>query len=131
MTERTHLFSPSLFQSSAPFSHVVIAGDVAYVSGIIGQRPDTGALVDADVGTQARAMFGNLETALREAGLSLADLVATRIYLVDYAEFEAINAVYRDCVPAPFPARTTLQVAALPLGARVQIDAVADARGRV
>ena len=124
---RTHIFSKSLFQSSAPFSHVVIAGGVGYVSGIIGQRWDNGALVDADVRLQARAMFDNLETALNEAGLGLADLVATRLYLLDYADFEAINEIYRERLSAPFPARTTLQVAALPLGARVQIDATVDA----
>jgi 2-iminobutanoate/2-iminopropanoate deaminase len=124
---RRHVFSKSLFQSSAPFSHIVIAGGAGYVSGIIGQRRDTGALVAADTRTQARAMFDNLETALNEAGFGFADLMATRLYLLDYADFEAINEVYRERLSAPFPARTTLQVAALPLGARVQIDAVIDA----
>lgn len=127
---RTHLFSKSLFQSSAPFSHVVIAGGVGYVSGIIGQRRDNGALVDPDTGIQARAMFDNLKTALEEAGLGLADLVATRLYLIDYAEFETINVVYRERLSAPYPARTTLQITALPLGARVQIDAIADASNK-
>ena len=122
-----HIFSKSLFQSPAPFSHVVVAGGAGYVSGIIGQRRDTGALVDPDIIAQARAMFDNLETALSEAGFSLADLVATRLYLLDYADFEAINAVYRERLSEPFPARTSLQVAALPLRARVQIDAVFDA----
>lgn len=126
---RMHLFSKSLFQSSAPFSHVVIAAGLAHVSGIIGQRRDTGALVDSDTAIQARAMFDNLETALRDAGLSLADIVATRLYLLDYADFDTINTIYRERLSAPFPARTTLQVAALPLGARVQIDATADATG--
>lgn len=126
---RTHLFSKTLFQSSAPFSHVVIAAGLAHVSGIIGQRRDTGALVDPDPGIQTRAMFDNLQTALQEAGLALADLVSTRLYLLDYADFETINGVYRERLSAPFPARTTLQVAALPLGARVQIDATADATG--
>lgn len=124
---RTHLFSRSLFQSSAPFSHIVIAGGVGHVSGIIGQRRDNGALVGPDTATQARAMFDNLETALTEGGFSLADLVSTHLYLLDYAEFEPINAVYRERLSEPFPARTTLQVAALPLGARVQIDAMIDA----
>lgn len=124
---RRHIFSKSLFQSSAPFSHVVIAGGVGYIAGIIGQRRDNGALVDADVVLQARAMFDNLETALNDAGFSLADLVATRLYLLDYAKFEAINQVYRERLSPPFPARTTLQVAALPLGAGVQIDATIDA----
>jgi 2-iminobutanoate/2-iminopropanoate deaminase len=123
---RRHIFSASLFQSSAPFSHVVIAGGPGYVSGIIGQRRDNGALVDPDVRLQTHAMFDNLATALHDAGFGLADLVATRLYMLDYAEFHAINTVYRERLAPPFPARTTLQVAALPLGARVQIDAVID-----
>ena len=126
-SNRRHIFSKSLFQSSAPFSHVVIAGNVGYVSGIIGQRQDNGALVGADVRLQAQAMFDNLGTALNDAGFSLADLVATRLYLLDYADFETINQVYRERLNPPFPARTTLQVAALPLGASVQIDATIDA----
>ena len=106
---------------------MVITGGVGHVSGIIGQRRDNGALVDPDTGIQARAMFDNLETALEDAGYNLGDVVATRLYLLDYAEFDAINEVYRERLSAPFPARTTLQVAALPLGARVQIDAIIDA----
>lgn len=124
MTNHSYFFSKTLFQSSAPFSHIVIAGDVGYVSGIIGQRRDTGALVDSDTALQARAMFDNFETAITEAGFSLSDIVSTRLYLLDYAEFETINDVYRDRLSSPLPARTTLQVAALPLGARVQIDAI-------
>jgi 2-iminobutanoate/2-iminopropanoate deaminase len=124
---RRYIFSRSLFQSSAPFSHIVIAGETGYVSGIIGQRRDTGALVDPDTRAQARAMFDNLEMALNEAGFGFGNLVATRLYLLDYADFDAINEVYRERLSAPFPARTTLQVAALPLGARVQIDATIDA----
>jgi 2-iminobutanoate/2-iminopropanoate deaminase len=72
-------------------------------------------------------MFDNLEMALNEAGFGFGNLVATRLYLLDYADFDAINEVYRERLSAPFPARTTLQVAALPLGARVQIDATIDA----
>lgn len=71
-------------------------------------------------------MFDNLETALAEAGFSLKALVATRLYLLDYAEFETINVIYRERLSAPYPARTSLQVAGLPLGARVQIDATID-----
>ncbi|HKU96148.1 MAG TPA: RidA family protein [Vineibacter sp.] len=124
---RTHLFSKSLFQSSAPFSHIVLGPGIGCVSGIIGQRPDNGTLVSEDVAAQADRMFDNLEIALGEASLTLADLLATHVYLVDYADFEVINNVYRKRLAEPFPARTTLQVAGLPLGARVQIDATVDA----
>ena len=125
-----HVFSEALFQSAAPFSHVVIAAGLGHVSGIIGQRRETGALVSPQTRAQAQAMFDNLETVLTEAQSGLGSLIATRLYLLDYSEFEAINEVYRERLSAPFPARTTLQVAALPLGARVQIDAVFDASAR-
>lgn len=76
-------------------------------------------------------MFENLELVLEEAGYGLADLVSTRLYLVDYANFETVNAAYRRWLKPPFPARTTLQAAALPLAARVQIDATFDAAGAI
>ena len=72
-------------------------------------------------------MFDNLEALLDEAGLSRANILRTTLYLVDYADFGELNAVYRERLDEPYPARTTLQVAGLPLGARVQIDAVIDA----
>lgn len=127
--DRMHLFSSILFASTAPFSHVVVAGGLGHVSGIIGQRRDDGALVGPDVATQALAMLDNLAAVLEEAGFGLADLVATRLYLLDYADFAAINEIWRERLPEPWPARATLQVAALPLGARVQVDATFDARG--
>lgn len=119
-----HHFSPLLHQSAAPFSHYVQYGETGYTAGIIGQRADTGALVSADLGKQCEAMFTNLETLLTEHGLTLGSLLRVTLYLTDYQDFEAINNVYGRRIPAPYPARTTLQVAALPLGARVQLDAV-------
>ncbi len=118
-----HYFSPQLHQSTAPFSHFVQHGDTGYTAGIIGQDPSTGALVSDDVTEQCTAMFTNLETLLREVGSVLSDILRTTLYLTDYQDFEAINTVYAKHLQAPFPARTTLQVAALPLGAKVQIDA--------
>ena len=119
----SHYFSPQLHQSTAPFSHFVQHGDTGYTAGIIGQDPSTGALVSDDVTEQCTAMFTNLETLLDEVGSGLSDILRTTLYLTEYQDFEAINTVYAKHLQAPFPARTTLQVAALPLGAKVQIDA--------
>jgi 2-iminobutanoate/2-iminopropanoate deaminase len=69
-------------------------------------------------------MMNNLKTLLEELRLSLSDLLRTTIYLTDYEDFEAINAVYARYLSEPFPVRTTVQVAGLPLGAKVQIDTV-------
>ncbi|MBD7994648.1 reactive intermediate/imine deaminase [Arthrobacter sp. Sa2CUA1] len=111
-------------KSTAPFSHFVSHGATGYTAGIIGQRADDGSLVSEDVAAQCEAMMKNLRTLLEELDLSLSDLLRTTIYLTDYREFETINAVYASYVREPFPARTTVQAAALPLGAKVQIDAV-------
>lgn len=119
-----HHFSPLLHQSAAPFSHYVQYGETGYTAGIIGQRTDTGELVSADAGEQCEAMLSNLETLLGEQGLTLGTILRVTLYLTDYQDFHTINEVYGRRIPAPYPARTTLQVAALPLGAKVQLDAV-------
>ena len=81
-------------------------------------------LVSNDVSEQCVAMLANLETLLAELDLTFANLLRTAISLTDYQDFGVINAVYAGALSAPYPARTTLQVAGLPLGAKVQIDAV-------
>jgi len=117
-----HHFSPRLHQSTAPFSHFVRQGDIGYTAGIIGQRPIDGLLVSDDVAEQCEAMMMNLETLLEELGLDFSNLLRTTIYLTDYNDFGTINAAYSKHLKEPYPVRTTIQVAALPLGAKVQID---------
>lgn len=117
-------FSPLLHQSAAPFSHFARHGDTGYTAGIIGQRTDDGSLVSNDVAEQCEAMMINLKTLLGELSLNLSDVLRATIYLTDYKDFEVINAVYAKHLREPFPVRTTVQVAALPLGAKVQIDTV-------
>ncbi|OIH82457.1 hypothetical protein BLJ79_19810 [Arthrobacter sp. UCD-GKA] len=119
-----HHFSPLLHQSTAPFSHFVRHGNTGYTAGIIGQRTDDGSLVSEDVALQCEAMMNKLKTLLGELGLGLSNILRTTIYLTDYIDFEAVNAVYARHLHEPFPVRTTVQVAALPLGAKVQIDTV-------
>ncbi|MGO2051879.1 RidA family protein [Glutamicibacter sp. 287] len=119
-----HHFSPLLHQSTAPFSHFVRHGEIGYTAGIIGQRTDDGSLVSNDVSEQCEAMMNNLNALLGELGLSLSNVLRATIYLTDYKDFDAINTIYAKHLREPFPVRTTLQVVALPLGAKVQIDAV-------
>lgn len=119
-----HHFSPRLHQSAAPFSHYVQHGNTGYTAGIIGQLSDTGELVSPDVAQQCDVMLTNLQILLDEQGLTLKDLLRTTMYLTDYRDFDAINAVYASRLSEPYPVRSTIQVAALPLGAKVQIDAV-------
>lgn len=122
--ERQAFFSNELHQSTAPFSNLVRVGNLGFVSGIIGQSRIDGALVSGDVTVQCEAMFENLATLLHELDLRLEHLVRTTLYLTDYAHFGALNAVYERRLSAPYPARTTLQAAGLPLNAAVQIDAI-------
>jgi reactive intermediate/imine deaminase len=89
--------------------------------------PETGRLVDGDVVAQTQRVFANLSAVLTAAGLTFDDVVKASVYLTDLADSAAMNAVYADVITEPFPARTTVAVAGLPLGARVEIELVARA----
>lgn len=107
-----------------PYSQAIAVGDLLFCSGQLGLDPATGLLVDG-VGAQAERAMKNLSAVLDAAGLSFADVVKTTIFLADIEDFGAVNAVYGRFVPDPPPARSTVQVAALPKGGRVEIEAIA------
>ncbi len=106
-----------------PYSQAVDAGAV-YCAGQIGTDPGSGKLAEGVVAQTARAL-DNLEGVLSAAGLGLRDVVKTTVFLADIAEYPQMNEEYAKHFTSPFPARTTVQAAALPRGARVEIDAVA------
>jgi|SRR5579862_4697254 len=108
-----------------PFSPAVRAGDFVFLSGQIGQDAATYKVVAGGVSEQTEQIFRNLAAVLRTAGKTFADVVRVGVYLTDMADFAAMNAVYARYFDAPFPARTTIAVTALPLGASVEIDLVA------
>lgn len=108
-----------------PFSPAVRAGEFVYLSGQVAQDPATGRLVAGDVTAQTEQVFRNLEAVLHAAGKTFADVVKASVFLTDMRDFSAMNAVYGRYFEAPCPARTTVAVAALPLGAAVEIDLVA------
>ncbi len=108
-----------------PFSAAIISGGLLYSSGQIALDPATARLSGADVAGQTRQVFRNLTAVLEAGGRSLADVVKANVYLADMADFGAMNAVYAEHFEQPFPARTTTQAAALPLGALVEIDVIA------
>lgn len=112
-----------------PYSQAVRVGDVVWLAGQVGLDPATGALVEGGVGPQTERALANLRAVLEASGMSLADVVEVQVFLADIGDYAAMNAVYAAIVPAPAPARTTVGVAALPLGAAVEIRAVA-ARAR-
>lgn len=108
-----------------PYSQAVRVGDFVLCSGQIPLDPAAGTLVGGDFAAQARRVLDNLAAVLAAAGCSMADVVRTTIYLTDLVDFAALNEIYAGYFEAPFPARSTVQVAALPRGARVEIDAMA------
>lgn len=109
-----------------PYSQAVRTGEgTVFLSGQIPLDPATGELVAGDVRAQTERVMENLAAVLRAAGLGFEAVVKTTIYLVDLADFAAVNEVYGRRFPHAPPARATVQVAALPRGARVEIDAIA------
>ncbi|MCS7038293.1 MAG: RidA family protein [Anaerolineae bacterium] len=108
-----------------PYSQAVRVGPFVFTAGQIGLDPGTGQLVADDVAAQTRQVMANLAAVLAAAGTDLTRIVKTTIFLTDMADFPAVNAVYGSFFPAEPPARSTVAVAALPRGARVEIEAIA------
>ena len=108
-----------------PYSHAVAAGDLLYTSGQIGLDPATGKLAGDSIQAQTEQALRNLELVLSAADMTFANVVKTTVFLTDLADFAAVNAIYATRFPAYPPARSCVQVAALPAGARVEIELVA------
>ncbi|HET9948257.1 MAG TPA: RidA family protein [Longimicrobiales bacterium] len=125
MTRLAPVSSPRAPAAIGPYAQAVAAGDWIWCSGQIPVIPQTGELAGPGAAEQTEQVLANLAEVLRAAGSSLAEVVKTTVYLVDLADFEAMNGVYARRFGDHRPARATLQVAALPRGARVEIDCVA------
>ena len=125
MSVRQAIASEAAPRALGPYSQAVEAGGFVFCSGQVGLDPATGKLVGGGIASEAARVFDNLSAVLAAAGLGLADLVKTTVYLVDLGEFAAMNEVYARYFAVPYPARATVQVAALPAGARVEIEAIA------
>ena len=108
-----------------PYSQAIVTDDLVFCSGQVGLDPATGQLVTGGVEAEAERVIRNLEAVLDAAGCTLADVVKTTCFLADIADFQKFNAVYAGFWPDPPPARSTFQVAALPRGAQVEIEAIA------
>jgi len=113
--------------SVPPLSAVRRVGELLFLSGQIGQSRETGTL-PADVAAQAAETINNLERVLNDVGAGLSDIVRVGIYLADMADYAIVNRIYAARFAEPFPVRTAIAVAALPFGARVEMDAIALAR---
>lgn len=107
-----------------PYSQAVRAGNTVYLSGQIPFEPATMELVSGDVQAEARRVFENLRAVCEAAGGSLGQIVRVGIYLTDLSDFGAVNEVMAEYFSAPYPARSTIGVASLPRGVRIEIDAI-------
>jgi 2-iminobutanoate/2-iminopropanoate deaminase len=116
--------APAPFQG-APYSQAIRAGDLVFVSGQLALRRDHAEIVSDSIGEQTEQVFANLRAILEHAGSGLDRLVKTTVYLTDLGDFAAMNEVYAKHVGDQPPARATIEISALPSGAKVEIEAVA------
>lgn len=108
-----------------PYSQAIKSGNTIYISGQLGLNPSTGDFDGDDIKIQTKQSLENLKNILQEAGYSMSDVVKTTVLLKDIAEFGDMNNIYAEYFSEPFPARAAFQVAALPKGGRVEIEAIA------
>ena len=124
MTNKAIIHTSAAPQAIGPYSQAVKVSNTVYLSGQIPLDPQTMELVDGDVAAQAKQVFANLGAVAEAAGGSLSDFVKLTVYLVDLADFGAVNAVMESLFNEPYPSRVCIQAAALPKGAQVEVDAI-------
>jgi 2-iminobutanoate/2-iminopropanoate deaminase len=108
-----------------PYSLGIAAGEYVFLSGQIALDNVAGKLVEGGIEAQTEQVFKNIKTLLDAAGLTFADVVKSTVFMTNLADFQAMNAIYQKHVARPFPARSTVAVAALPMGAMVEIEMIA------
>src|SRR5271169_6310539 len=121
---KTAFTSPELAPPVGPFSQAIEVGGFLYLSGQVGQDPATGKVVEGGIAAETERVFRNLTAVLKAAGRSFDDVARAGVFLTSMSDFVALNGVYAKHFSQPFPARTTIAVAALPLGACVEIDQI-------
>ncbi|WP_418765154.1 RidA family protein [Mailhella sp.] len=119
------VFSADAPAAIGPYSQAVKNGNTLYLSGQIGMIPATGELISADVREQTAQALKNMKAVLAAAGATPENVVKTTVFLTDMADFQAVNAVYAETFASDAPARSCVAVAALPKGARVEVEAIA------
>ena len=124
MSNRAIIQTAEAPQAIGPYSQAVKINGVVYLSGQIPLDPATMEMVEGDIYVQARRVFTNLDAVAQAAGGDLSRCVKVNVFLIDLADFAAVNTVMAEYCSEPFPARACVQVAALPRGARVEVDAI-------
>ena len=121
----TIITSPNAPAALGPYSHAVLSGDTLYTSGQIALIPETGTLAGDTIEVQAEQIFRNLEAVLSAAGMTFANVVKPTVFLTDLDDFAAMNAIYATKFPQNPPARSCVQVAKLPAGAKMEMELIA------
>jgi 2-iminobutanoate/2-iminopropanoate deaminase len=124
---KTAITSPELAPPVGPFSQAIEVGGFLYFSGQVGQDPASGKVVEGGIAAEAERVFQNLSAVLKAAGKSFDHVVRAGVYLTRMSDYVTLNGIYAKHFSQPFPARTVIAVAALPLGACVEIDLVVKA----
>jgi reactive intermediate/imine deaminase len=124
MTNRAVISSPSAPAAIGPYSQAIKLGNTVWLSGQIPLVPDTMALVEGDIATQARQVFNNLTAVAEAAGGTLNDAVKVNISLTNLDDFAEVNSVMSEYFAEPYPARACVQVAALPKGADIEVEVI-------
>ena len=121
---RTAIHSDSAPAAIGPYSQATRAGNLVFFSGQIPLDPASGELVQGDIATRARRAFDNLKAVCEAAGGTMDDIVRVGLYLTDLGEFAVVNAVMGEYFAQPYPARSTIEVSALPKGVMFEVDAI-------
>jgi len=124
---KTAITSPDLAPPVGPFSQAVETDGFLFFSGQVAQDPATGKVVEGGIAAETERVFQNLSAVLKAAGKSFDHVVRAGVFLTNMGDFAAMNGIYSKHFPQPYPARTTIGAAALPLGACVEIDLVVKA----
>ena len=122
---KTAINPPKAAPAAGPYSHAVRVGDLLFCAGQIPLIPETGLMVAGDVRAQTERVLENVKVILAHEKLSFANVIKTTVFLTNLVDFAPMNDVYGRYFAAPFPARSTIQVAALPKGANVEIEVIA------
>ena len=124
---KTAITSPELAPPVGPFSQAIKVDGFIYLSGHVGQDPVTGKVVEGGIVAETERVLRNLSAVLKAAGRSFDDVACARVFLTNMSDYVALNGIYAKHFTQPFPARTVIGVAALPLGACVEMDLVVKA----
>jgi 2-iminobutanoate/2-iminopropanoate deaminase len=122
---KTQIATPEAPAAVGPYSQAIALGNLLFCAGQIPLAPETGALIAGDVAAQTEQVLRNLGAVLHANKMTFTNVVKTTVFLTDLADFTRMNEVYAKYFCHPFPARSTIQVAALPKGANVEIEAIA------